>query len=208
MMKLYTMPSSRFGDRIRIQILAKRLEVEEVFLAYPFPDAYLRVNPLGQVPALDTGRGILAESAVIAEYLEDLGEGPSLRPDDPVERARMRLLIRLLDLRLAPSLARLYGPLGQEHLPEIGQALAGALAAMAGSLDAGAYAVGERLTLADCALMPILMRLRLLAPRAGLADPMAEGPVADYYAATRGNRAVAAILDEAEPALLRALSAS
>jgi glutathione S-transferase len=52
---------------------------------------YLKINPNGLVPSLDHDGRIIIESCVILEYLEDVfGETP-LRPEDPVERAAMRV---------------------------------------------------------------------------------------------------------------------
>lgn len=59
------------------------------------PDWFRAVSPLGKVPLLlvDDGTGgstAIFESAVICEYLEDVGAGPALHPSDPLERARHR----------------------------------------------------------------------------------------------------------------------
>ncbi|MGN6648799.1 glutathione S-transferase family protein [Trinickia sp.] len=59
------------------------------------PEWFRAVSPLGKVPLLlvDDGAGrtsTVFESAVICEYLEDVGAGPALHPSDPLERARHR----------------------------------------------------------------------------------------------------------------------
>ncbi|MXP42812.1 glutathione S-transferase family protein [Altererythrobacter soli] len=56
------------------------------------------INPRGQVPALDDGGRIVTESTVICEYLEDAHPTAlSLRPDDPWERAEMRVWTKWVD---------------------------------------------------------------------------------------------------------------
>jgi glutathione S-transferase len=54
------------------------------------PD-YLKLNPSGVVPTLVHDGHAIHNSFVIMEYLEDVFPTPSLRPDDPLERAKMRL---------------------------------------------------------------------------------------------------------------------
>ncbi len=60
------------------------------------PD-YLKLNPNGYVPTLvHNGRAII-ESAIICEYLDDMFPAASLRPADPVDKARMRTWTRRPD---------------------------------------------------------------------------------------------------------------
>ena len=54
-------------------------------------DWYVKIHPNGVVPALDHNGRIVIESNAILEYIDDAFEGPSLRPDDPWERANMRV---------------------------------------------------------------------------------------------------------------------
>lgn len=68
------------------------------------PD-YLAINPNGVVPALvHDGRPVI-ESSVIAQYVDDAFAGPSLTPDDPHDRATMRLWIKFSDEAAYPAIA-------------------------------------------------------------------------------------------------------
>lgn len=58
---------------------------------------YLALNPAGVVPTLLHGAEVLTESSVIIEYLEDLMPQPTLRPQEPLARARMRGWMRRMD---------------------------------------------------------------------------------------------------------------
>ena len=61
-------------------------------------DWYKAINPRGQVPALDDGGRIVTESTVICEYLEDAHPTETrLRPDDPYDRAMMRVWTKWVD---------------------------------------------------------------------------------------------------------------
>jgi len=72
-------------------ILVNLLEFEQ------HSPAYLKLNPNGFVPTLlHDGRPVV-ESSVICEYLDELFPEPSLRPDDPHERARMRVWAKWTD---------------------------------------------------------------------------------------------------------------
>lgn len=206
-LKLYSMSGSRYAARCHIQIRAKGLEVEVENVPYPVPDWYRDINPLGLVPALDTGKQILAEAAVICEYLEDLGIGPSLRPDDAEERTRMRFLVRILDLHVGQALLPLYGSLPGSEAPgdDMDGRVAAAIALLEPHLPAGKFALGGGLTLADCALMPILLSTRVFLAWRGLKDRTAGGQVGAYFEATRTDAAVAAVLDPMEKLLTERL---
>ena len=66
------------------------------------PD-YLKINPLGTIPALVHDDRMLNESTAIMEYVDAAFPGPSLRPSDPEERWRMRWWMKYLDEYYAPS---------------------------------------------------------------------------------------------------------
>jgi len=61
-------------------------------------DWFKKINPRGQVPALDHDGKIIVESTVICEYLEDVfpNQNP-LRPADPYMRAQMRIWTKWVD---------------------------------------------------------------------------------------------------------------
>ena len=59
---------------------------------------FKKINPRGQVPALDHDGHIITESTVICEYLEDaFPVAPRLRPSDPVKIAEMRVWTKWVD---------------------------------------------------------------------------------------------------------------
>jgi glutathione S-transferase len=58
---------------------------------------FVKINPNGQVPVLIHNGAVITESTVINEYLEDVFPGVPLRPEDPVERARMRIWSKFVD---------------------------------------------------------------------------------------------------------------
>ena len=66
--------------------------------------AYLAVNPKGQVPTLVHDGHVLAEGAIINEYIDEAFEGPPLRPADLRERWRMRIWQRYAENDLGRAL--------------------------------------------------------------------------------------------------------
>jgi len=61
-------------------------------------DWYKKINPRGQVPALDHDGKIITESTVICEYLEDVfPDVKPLRPKDPYLIAQMRIWTKWVD---------------------------------------------------------------------------------------------------------------
>lgn len=59
--------------------------------------AFLRVNPLGVVPALIHDGRALHESGTICEYIDAVFPAPPLRPKDPYDLAQMRNWVRHVD---------------------------------------------------------------------------------------------------------------
>lgn len=58
---------------------------------------YLAINPDGIVPTLVHDGAVIRESSVIIAYVDDAFDGPALKPENPVQIARMREFIKLTD---------------------------------------------------------------------------------------------------------------
>src|SRR5690606_25377595 len=112
---------SPFPTRVRLLLYAKGIDAE-IIQPPGFHDSseskgeYLRLNPIGRVPTLvlDDGRA-LPESEVICEYLEDTYPEPPLRPADPWDRARMRLLSRICDFYVVMAMNTFFNLAGRSR---------------------------------------------------------------------------------------------
>jgi glutathione S-transferase len=207
-MILYDLDHSPFAARIRIAVSAKGLVVE-----FRRPPADFRsINPLGLVPTLVAEDGtVLIESEAIAEYLDDRFPMPALRPDGATDRAVTRILARLCDLHLAPALKSLFEatkrPADAAETARLLAEIRLALATIERYLGSAGFAVGDRLTTADCALAPLLFfvaRCESLTPGA----PLLGSPVlAAYWCAIQSHPAVAPILAEIAAAQSRRAAA-
>lgn len=72
-----------------------------------FSPEFLKINPDGTIPAVVHDGFVMTESTPIMEYIDDVFDGPALRPADPYWRLRMRQVMRYMDNVVAPSLAML-----------------------------------------------------------------------------------------------------
>lgn len=93
-MKLYVSPSSPFARKCRIVTREKGLadRIEEIVVD-PYANApeLLAANPVVQVPTLIAEDGApISDSPVICDYLDRLGAGPRLVPEDGPERWRVK----------------------------------------------------------------------------------------------------------------------
>ena len=70
-------------------------------------EAYLKVNPSGQCPALELDDGtVIAEITAICEYVDEVKKDtPSLIGDTPEERAKTRMWTRRIDLNIVEPAA-------------------------------------------------------------------------------------------------------
>jgi glutathione S-transferase len=211
MRTLYHQWLSPFARKVRIVLKEKRLDfsltVENV---WERREKFLALNPAGTVPVLvEDGTRVLADSGAICEYLEDRGLGPSLRPDDPAVCAKMRLIARISDLYVMDPMGELFGqinPAGRD--PQLVArelaALHKAMAWLEHYLEGPEYAVGGRLTLADCELVPVLFFFREIGPMFGQARPFQDLPrIEAYYASIGRHPAAARVLGELDEALKR-----
>ncbi|MCZ6562077.1 MAG: glutathione S-transferase family protein [Deltaproteobacteria bacterium] len=105
-MKLYHFPASTNSRKVRILLIEKGLEFERINVDLTKKEQkkpeYLKINPFGQVPALDDDGFIVYDSTIINEYLEDEYPHPPLLPNDSEGRARARLMEDFRDIYFTP----------------------------------------------------------------------------------------------------------
>jgi maleylacetoacetate isomerase len=135
-------------------------------------EQFLSINPAGLVPVLDTGGALLAQSAAIAEYLEERFPQPPLLPADAVSRAQVREMMHTIGCDIHPlQNLRVLRYLRSEYSQDdegvaqwccnwiaSGFAAYEKLAAMRSS--GGRYSFGDSLTLADSWLIPQVYNAR------------------------------------------------
>ena len=101
MLTLYDGTTSVCAIKVRLTLAEKGLPWESRTLDLrrgdQFEAAYLKLNPGAVVPTLIDGEAVIIESSVIMQYLEDLQSDPTLLPDTPLDRARLRLWLKRID---------------------------------------------------------------------------------------------------------------
>ncbi|MGU3456438.1 maleylacetoacetate isomerase [Brevundimonas sp. M1A4_2e] len=93
--------------RTRIALNLKKLEYRQAPLdlrtGAQKSEAYLRLNPQGLVPALETDDGlVLTQSPAILEWLEETHPEPPLLPSDAAGRAQVRAMAALIGCDIHP----------------------------------------------------------------------------------------------------------
>jgi glutathione S-transferase len=215
-MKLYQTYASPFPTRVRLLLYAKGLEVEIIeppgfHASTEAKGDYLKINPIGRVPTLvlDDGRA-LPESEVICEYLEDAFPEPSLRPADPFDRARMRLISRICDFYVVMAMVPLFNLSGRSRrhwTPEVVTAAADKVAEALGFLEEyigqDGYAVGRALSQADGAVVPqLVLAVEWIPTLFGTPDPLPALPrLAAYWRAIQADPVAARIIQETRDAI-------
>ena len=111
-MKLYTAPgpNSRvvkmFAIEKGVDLLYQEVDVISGDNRTP---SYLKINPLGNVPSLETGQGkYICESVAICEYLEDIVTSPKLVGSNPEEKAHQRMWQRRIELLVSENIYNAY----------------------------------------------------------------------------------------------------
>jgi glutathione S-transferase len=202
-MKLYSVDLSPYAARVRMQIYAKGLS--DIGFERPADwgtPKFRERLPIGRIPVLDIDGDLIAESEVIAEYLEEVYPQPSLLGETPRETAHIRTLARLGDIYLINNIFVLWPQaLASSRNEGIIELLGGQVVRNIKALDrmvgGDGFACGGRLTLADCALVPGLFLVENVLPDAGLENPVPHNArVADYWAAIQQQQAAARTLAE------------
>lgn len=175
-LRLYSYFRSSCSYRVRIALYYKNLPFEYVPVhlvqdgGQQYKDAYLARNPLAEVPTLEVldenGQvsATIGQSVAILEYLEECFPAKPMMPKDPVARAKVRQVVEgvnsgiqpIQNLRIMRALQQRYALSPDEpkawsrHWIEHGfRGLEGVVAD-----TAGAYAVGDHITLADALIVP------------------------------------------------------
>lgn len=108
MIKLYGVPLSAYYNKVKIALLEKGVNFQEVSLRPSQEPAMLEQSPMGKIPYVDINGHALSESTVILEWLEDAYPTAALLPPTPNGRASARELMTILDLYLMPAVGPLY----------------------------------------------------------------------------------------------------
>ena len=113
------------GHSHRVELFLHLLELPYRFVDAPAPvresAEFRRLNPLGQIPVLQDGELVLADSNAILVYLaKRYAPGSGWLPDDPVEAAQVQRWLSLAagEIAFGPAKARITARWGDTGMPQ------------------------------------------------------------------------------------------
>ncbi len=98
MLKLHGFPLSNYYNGVKLALIEKGLDFEEVYEMPRQEAEFTAKSPMGKVPCLEIDGKYLTESNVIFDLLEDLYPEPALYPADPFERAKAKEILHYVEL--------------------------------------------------------------------------------------------------------------
>jgi len=170
-----------YGTPVSTYVRTVRLLLEEVGADYTLKGVdifsgesqsaeYLAKNPFGKVPTLEVDGELLYETTAITDYLDTVLADNKFSPSAPMQSARMRQIIAIIDSYLYPNailtivIQRLIVPTqgGKTDEDKVKNAVAPAKTAAEAieSLTVGSpYLLGSEVSIADFYLIPVFIYL-------------------------------------------------
>ena len=157
MLKLCGFSVSNYYNKVKLALLEKGVQFEEETAYTSQDETFKKDSPMGKVPFMRTPHGILTESQVLIEYIEEVYPDHPLYPTDPFARAKCRELIEHIELHLELPARRLYpeaffgGSASDETKKEVDKLLTKGLKSVAQLARFEPFIAGTEFTHADCA---------------------------------------------------------
>ena len=163
-------PQSNFVWVVRMACEEKGIDYDLIDTPLGAPELR-NIHPFGKMPVLRHGDFTLCESKAIATYLDRSFDGPELIPSDPRLAGQVEQWVSLVNTTIDPLLVRTYlfayiapkgADKGTDGKPDRGAIetmmprVREQLSLLERSVAASCYLVGERFTLADINLLPIM----------------------------------------------------
>jgi glutathione S-transferase len=182
MLKLYGFDVSNYYNMIKLAMAIKGIEYEAV-ITYPnqTPE-YLTICPTGKVPALATADGVLIETNVILEYLDELSPENPLILGSAYERARIRELMKIVELYIELPARRCHTeafwgvPVHEQTKTEVKRALLSGIQALSRAASFSPYLAGDKMTAADIFFLYSMGLASAVAKKLFEIDLFAEAP--------------------------------
>jgi stringent starvation protein A len=172
---LYSARDCVHCHRVRMTLAAKGVTYDHVLVDLDNPpEDLLDLNPYNSVPTLVDRDLVLYDTSVICEYLDERYPHPPLMPVDPLSRARLRLAIVRIEndwLTLVDDIEA-----GGKGADVARKALRDDLVKNASAFKASRFFLSSEISLADCALAPLVWRLDAL----GVQLPRDAQAIVDY----------------------------
>ncbi|HPF72694.1 MAG: glutathione S-transferase N-terminal domain-containing protein [Rhodanobacteraceae bacterium] len=147
------------SHRVRLVLAAKGVSYDLIPVdPTDPPEDLIDLNPYHTVPTLVDRDLVLYSASVVTEYIDERYPHPPLMPVDPLSRARLRLAMLRLEHDWVPHVqavqygTRTQADAGRKRLKEL-------LLSSLPLFKAFKFFLNPEMSLADCALAPIIWRL-------------------------------------------------
>lgn len=162
--------------RVRLVLAAKGVTYDLVPVdpANP-PEDLIDLNPYHSVPTLVDRDLVLYAASVVSEFLDERYPHPPLMPVDPIARARLRLAMLRLEHEWVPHVQMIQSG-AKGHADTARKRLRELLLGSLPLFKASKFFLNTEMSLADCAVAPIIWRLESL----GIELPKEAKPIEDY----------------------------
>ncbi|WP_101925888.1 MULTISPECIES: glutathione S-transferase N-terminal domain-containing protein [Luteimonas] len=148
--------------RARLVLAAKGVTYDMVVVDPQNPsEDLIDLNPYHSVPTLVERELVLYAASVVSEYLDERYPHPPLMPVDPLSRARLRLAMLRIEHDWVPQVqaiqfgAKTQADAARKRLKEL-------LTSSVPLFKASKFFLNPEMSLADCAMAPIIWRLQAL----------------------------------------------
>ncbi len=198
-MTLYSGSTDPYSHRARIVLAEKGVtfDLYEIDVDSQV-EALVEINPYNTVPTLVDRDLVLYESEIIMEYLDERFPHPPLMPVYPVARARSRLMLHRVNRDwyslMNKILVKNANPI---ELQESRKALYESIVAVSPMFKEMPYFLSEEFSLVDCAIAPLLWRLRVM----GIILPPEAKAIQEYSKRLFDREAFQVSLTDAERAI-------
>jgi RNA polymerase-associated protein len=159
---LYSALDDVVCHRVRLVLAAKGVPYDLVPVDPQAPPEDLIVlNPYQSVPTLVERDLVLYAALVVTEFLDERYPHPALMPMDPISRARVRLATLRIEHEWVPQVQAIQ--MGNKTQADAGRKrLTELLTAAIPLFKASKFFLNSEMSLADCAMAPIIWRLEAL----------------------------------------------
>ena len=158
-MTLFSDGNDLLSHRVRMVLAEKGINHEIVNIdPEDVLDELIEFNPYNSAPTLVDRDLVLYDSQLIMEYLDERFPHPPLMPVDPVNRAKLKMLLIRIKRDWDPLVAKLIGKTDKQGVKQRKQ-LRESLTTIAPVFERTPFFMSEEFTLVDCALAPLLWRL-------------------------------------------------
>jgi len=158
-MTLFSDGNDILSHRVRM-VLAEKGINHEIINVDPdnLPEDLIDLNPYNCAPTLVDRDLVLYDAQLIMEYLDERFPHPPLMPVDPVNRAKLKMLLIRIKKDWDPLVEKLIGKTDKQGVKQRKE-LRESLVTIAPVFEQKPFFMSDEFTLVDCAIAPILWRL-------------------------------------------------